>query len=153
MDKYEIIKDYSETSFKETTGVMPETFNIMLDIVKEAYANKHKNRGRHSKLSCENMLLMMLEYYKEYRTLQCIGSSYGLHKTNVGETIRWIEKALLDSGKFSLPSKRKLVQVDSPIQEDSPKIIVVDTTETPIQRPICPKKQKKYYSGKKRGIQ
>jgi len=148
MDKYNNIKNYKAASFKSVTGVKPETFNAMLEIVKAAYAAAHKNRGRHRKLSCEDMLLMTLEYYKEYRTLECIGASYGLQRSNVGKTIKWVEDALHASGLFSLPSKRKLVQTNTEIE-----VIVVDTTETPIQRPKCPKKQRDYYSGKKNGTQ
>jgi len=148
MDKYQNIKDYKEVNFRAVTGVTPATFEAMLQVIKEAYAEAHKNRGRHRKLSFEDMLLMTLEYYKEYRTLECIGASYGLQKANVGKTIKWVEDALIKSGLFSLPSKRKLVQANPEIE-----IIIVDTTETPIQRPKCPKKQKDCYSGKKNGTQ
>jgi len=144
MTKYDNIKNYTDTSFRTVTGVTHATFMSMLEVIKEAYAEAHKNRGRHRKLSREDMLLMTLEYYKEYRTLECIGASYGLRKANVGKTIKWVEEALLASGLFNLPSKRKLFQSDTEIE-----VIVVDTTETPIQRPKCPKKQKDYYSGKK----
>ena len=147
MDKYEDIKDYKKAAFRAVTGITPATFEAMLQVIKEAYGALHKNRGRHRKLSCEDMLLMTLEYYKEYRTLECIGASYGLQKSNVGKTIKFAEEALLKSGLFSLPGKRKLVQSNTEID-----IIIVDTTETPIQRPKCPKKQKDYYSGKKNVI-
>ena len=69
-------------------------------------------------------------------------ASYGLTKANVGKTIRWVVEALLASGSFSLPSKRKLVQSNTDIE-----VIVIDTTEVPVQRPQCPKKQKAYYFG------
>ena len=144
--KYEIIKNYKETDFRAVTGVTPTTFKAMLEVVNTAYSEAHKNRGRHRKLSREDMLLMMLEYYKEYRTLDCIGASYGLKKTNVGKTIKWVEEVLIKSGLFSLPGKKKLVQ--SNIELD---VIVVDTTETPIQRPK--NKQRQYYSGKKNDTQ
>lgn len=144
MSKYENMRKLSANSFRTVTGVTPATFDVMLEIVKSAYAASHKNRGRHRKLCCEDMLLMTLEYYKEYRTLECIGASYGLGKANVGKTIKWVETALHASGTFSLPSKRKLVQLNTETE-----IIVVDTTETPIQRPKNSKKQKDYYSGKK----
>jgi len=146
--KYNNIKNLKPSTFKTVTGVTPETFEVMLEIIKKAYANAHKNRGRHRKLSREDMLLMTLEYYKEYRTLECIGASFGLAKVNVGKTIKWVEEALVNSGVFSLPSKRKLVTTNTNIE-----VIVVDTTETPIQRPKDPKRQKLYYSGKKSVIQ
>ena len=143
--KYENIKDMRDSEFRSVTGVTPATFEAMLEVVKTAYERTHgKHNGRHRKLSREDMLLMTLEYYKEYRTQECIGASYGLKKTNVGKTIRWVEDALVKSGRFSLPGKKRLVQA-SPEYE----VIVVDTTETPVQRPK--NGQRRYYSGKKNG--
>ena len=144
--KYEIIKDYKATAFRSVTGVTPATFNAMLKEVEAAYTAAHKKRGRHRKLSREDMLLMTLEYYKEYRTLECIGASYGLKKPNVGKVIKWVEDVLVKSGLFSLPGKKKLSQPDVVFE-----IIVVDTTETPIERPK--NKQRDYYSGKKNDTQ
>ena len=144
--KYENIKDHKEAAFRQVTGVTRTTFEAMLEVIKTAYGEAHKNRGRHRKLSHEDMLLMTLEYYKEYRSLECIGASYGLQKANVGKTIKWVEEALAKSGEFSLPGKKKLVQSDIEFE-----VIVVDTTETPIQRPKS--NQKDYYSGKKNGTQ
>jgi len=144
--KYENLKNYSDADFKAATGISPETFNAMLEVIKVAYAKTHsKHNGRHRKLSREDMLLMTLEYYKEYRTQECLGASYGLRKSNVGKTIKWVEEALISSGLFSLPGKRNLAHSDT-----KTKMIVVDTTETPIQRPSH--KQRRYYSGKKSDI-
>jgi len=146
MSKYENIKSFKEAEFKAVTGVTPKTFEAMLRVVKAAYAETHsKHNGRHRKLSREDMLLMTLEYYKEYRTLECIGASYGLKKTNVGKTIKWVEEALIKSGEFNLPGKKKLAQPTLEFE-----IIVVDTTETPICRPK--NNQRDYYSGKKNDI-
>ena len=141
--KYENIKTYKKAAFKQVTGVTAETFQAMIEVLKAAYKETHsKHNGRHRKLSLEDMLLMTLEYYKEYRTLECIGASYGLKKTNVSKTIKWVEEALIKSGEFSLPGKKRLVQPTIEYE-----VIVVDTTETPIQRPK--NNQRKYYSGKK----
>ena len=148
MGKYEIIREYKEADFRRVTGVTPSTFNTMLSVIRMAYAIVHsKHNGRHRKLSCEDMLLMTLEYYKEYRTLECIGASYGLRKANVGKTIRWVEEVLIQSGLFSLPGKRELADPNTEIE-----VIVVDTTEVPIQRPKDKRDQKDYYSGKKNDI-
>jgi len=145
--RYETIKEFNATRFKQVTGVTPETFAAMLEVVNAAYAATHsKHNGRHRKLSREDMLLMMLGYYKEYRTLDCMGASYGLSKSNAGNTIRWVEDALVKSGKFSLPGRKKLAQSEVEFE-----IIVVDTTETPIKRPK--RGQKRHYSGKKNDTQ
>ena len=129
--KYENIKNHKEAAFRQVTGVTPSTFEAMLEVVKAAYEETHKkHNGRHRKLSREDMLLMTLEYYKEYRTLECIGASYRLTKSTVRKVLKWVEEALIKSGEFSLPGKKKLSQ--STIEHE---VIVVDTTETPIQRP------------------
>ena len=144
--KYENIKNHKEAAFRQVTGVTPATFQAMLEVIKTAYGETHKNRGRHRKLSCEDMLLMTLEYYKEYRSMECIGASYGLTKSTVAKVIKWVEEALIKSGAFSLPGKKKLSQPTIEYE-----VIVVDTTETPVQRPK--KNQRKYYSGKKNDTQ
>jgi hypothetical protein len=41
-----------------------------------------------------------------------------------------VEKLLMDSGKFRLPGKKQLYQ-----QADNWQVIVVDVTESPIERP------------------
>lgn len=138
--KYEIIKGYKDAEFRGVTGVLRSTFDEMVVVLRNAYVELHKNLGRNRKLSIEDMLLMTLEYYKEYRPLVCIGASYGLHKTNVNKTIQWVEKVLVQSGLFKLPGKKKLTQSNIEFE-----VIVVDSTETPIERPK--KGQRKYYSG------
>lgn len=144
--KYENIKTYKAADFREVTGILPDTFNVMVEKLREAYKETHRKLGRNRKLSIEDMLLMTLEYYKEYRSLKCIGASYGLHKTNVNKTIRWVENVLVESGLFTLPGKKKLTQSNVEYE-----IIVVDSTETPIERPK--NKQRQHYSGKKNDIQ
>jgi hypothetical protein len=114
----------------------------MVAVVASDYQTVHKNGGRPRKSSVEDAVLTTLEYYEEYRTLECIGASYGLKKTNVAKTIAWVEKTLIKCGLFNLPGKRTLFQ--SNIEYD---VIVVDGAEIPIERPK--KEQRKHYSGKK----
>jgi len=44
--KYEIIRNYKEADFKNITGVTPATFHVMLEVVKVAYEETHKNRKK-----------------------------------------------------------------------------------------------------------
>lgn len=62
-----------------------------------------------------------------------------LHESNVCRTIHNIEKILVKSGCFSLPGKKALNP--QALSETSPLTIVIDVTETEIERPK--KKQKK----------
>lgn len=141
--KYETIKDYKESRFKQVTGVKPTTFHAMVEILKHEYKELHKKKhGRHRKLSIEDMLLATLEYYKEYRTYENIAASYGMAKQNICKIIHWVEEVLVKDERFALPKRKILTESDSILE-----VVLVDSTETPIQRPK--KKQKKYYSGKK----
>lgn len=56
--------------------------------------------------------------------------AYGVSKPTVWRTIRKIENALLASGRFRLPGKKTLRQPEWQVQ-----VLIVDATETPIQRP------------------
>ena len=63
--KYEKIANYSESKFRRITGVKPSTFEKMVEILKKGYAEKHRRKGRHQKLSTEDLLLATLEYLQE----------------------------------------------------------------------------------------
>ena len=65
--RYSEAKNLAPKEFKRLSGVYPETFAKMGEIVKEHQKNK-KVSGRPSKLSLENQILMTLEYLREYRT-------------------------------------------------------------------------------------
>ncbi len=144
--KYEHIKNYSEKRFRQVTGVLPSTFDAMVTELKKATFQTEKHLGgRPQALSIEDKLLLTLEYYKEYRSYDCIAASYGVSKGTVSRTINWVENVLVKSGLFKLPGKKALTKNTWEIE-----VIVVDSTETPIERPK--NGQKKYYSGKKNGI-
>ena len=111
--KYEIIKEYSDKKFRRITGVKRATFEKMLEILKKAYAEKHRRRGRKPKLSIENQLLAALEYWREYRTYAHIAASYGIAESNIYRSIKWIENTLIKDGTFSLPGKKELLKSDT----------------------------------------
>ena len=124
--RYENVKDKKGADFKRLTGVRPELFEQMLTVVKEESANF----GRPPALSPADQLLLTLMYWREYRTQFHIGASYGVSEATACRTIRKVEDALVRSGQFSLPGKKKLVESETLI-----KVILVDATEQPIERP------------------
>ena len=111
-------------------GVYPQTFAKMVEILEEAHKKKKKRGGRPNKLSVETMLLMALEYWREYRTYFHISESYGLSESNTYYAIKWVEDVLIKDGTFSLPGKKALLDEDAEIE-----VILPDATETPIERP------------------
>ena len=80
----------------------------MLEILNEQYKKDHERGGKPPKLSVLDKLLIMLCYYREYRTMQNIAFDYGVCKSTVCESVRWVEETLVKSGVFRLPSKREL---------------------------------------------
>lgn len=140
--KREHISKLSDRQFRRVTGVKRPTFNKMVEIVALRYQEKHKRGGRPHSLGPEEMVLMTLEYLREYRTYVNIGASYGFGESNAFQTIRWVEKILIQSKEFSLPGKRALYK-DNVAYE----VILVDATESPIERP---KKSKKSITQAKR---
>ncbi len=89
-----------------------------------------KPPGRPSKLSIENQLLMTLEYWREYRTYFHIGQTWGVNESTAYRIVRKIEDRLVSSRAFTLPGKKKLQQSSYKLE-----VVVVDVTETPVERP------------------
>jgi hypothetical protein len=125
----------AEAVFKRLYGVKPGTFEKM-----------HKSGGSPPKLTVKDKLTIMLKYLREYRTMESIGADYGVSKSTVCESIQWVENTLAKDKTFKLPGKKVLKETSGTIE-----YIIVDVTESPIQRPK--KGQKEYYSGKKSVIQ
>ena len=134
-----------EALFKRLYGVKPETFKKMLSILQKEFNEMHKSGGKPPKLKPEDKLYVALKYLREYRTMDSIAAEYGVCKGTICLAIQWVEDTLAKDGAFALPGKRAL-------KRKAPSIgyIIVDVTESPINRPQ--KNQKEYYSGKKNGI-
>ena len=81
------------------------------------------------KLGVEDQLLITLEYWREYVPYFHIGKSWGVHESTVCRIVRKVEQLLIRSRAFRLPGKKQLHQ-----SVDKWKILVVDVTETPIER-------------------
>jgi hypothetical protein len=133
MKKIDKLINIDAEKFKRVVGVKPTTFQVMVEEYELSEIERkktHKIGGRKPKLCEENRVLLMLEYYREYRTLQHISIDYGISEGQASKTVRAIEKVLIKSGKFSLPGKKVLHDASNTIE-----YIVVDATESQIQRP------------------
>ena len=126
---YQQVKTLKPEEFKRLCGVRPETFQEMVEVVRQ-HSYQKKKPGRPSKLGWEDQVLLTLEYWREYRTYFHIGKSWGIEESTAFRIIRKIENVLIKSGKFSLPGKKKLPQSDYGLQ-----VVVVDVTESQIERP------------------
>lgn len=126
---YTDLQDCNPARFKRLTGVRKETFHQMLAALQQNLSNF----GRPPALCRADQLLLTLMYYREYRTQLHIAQAYNLSEGTVCRTIHKIEKALLACDTFHLPGKKVLVQPEGPLKAED--VVVVDATETPIERP------------------
>jgi hypothetical protein len=63
----EQLKDLKPEDFKRACGVSPQTFEPMLQVLREHEQRKSKP-GRPPKHSLAGQLFMTLQYWREYRT-------------------------------------------------------------------------------------
>ncbi len=134
MDKISRLKSLSDVRFKRMVGVNRKTFDTMISVYKDylsIQAAKAGVGGRKPKLLPEEQVLLMLEYFREYRTLSHIGFDYGVSESVASRTVRKVEEVLSKSRKFSLPAKKELIKGEG-LSLD---VVIVDVTELPIQRP------------------
>jgi len=120
----------SDDQFRRSTGVLRTTFAKMEAILSQAQKIKKSKGGRPNKLSIGQQLIMSLMYWREYRTYMHCSLSFGVSESSAYKTIKWVEDTLIKEGSFSLPGKKALYASDAPIE-----VILVDATETPIERP------------------
>jgi len=126
---YEKSMHLKDTDFKQIIGVKKETYEKMLSVLEIGYAEKHKRRGRHAKLALSDILFMALKYWRQYITQKELAFEFGVGEATVHDWINWTENVLIKSGEFSLPGKKALLG-DNEIE-----IILVDVTESPVERP------------------
>jgi len=129
MTRYEKADKLSEKDFKQIIGVKKETFDEMVEALEEAYAQKHKRRGRHSKLTRADQLFLSLKYWRQYVTQKELAYEFEISESVTNDVIVWVEDTLVRSGKFKLPGKKALLE-DAEIE-----IVLVDVVESPIERP------------------
>ena len=130
MNNEERIKKLEASKYQELFGVKKETFERMREIMEEDYTRKHKKGGCTPKLSVLDKLIIMLQYYREYRPMQAIAFDYDVQKSTISDAIAWVEETLIRSGQFRLPSKRKLLEKGAGLD-----VVIVDATECEIERP------------------
>ena len=116
--------------FQRYTGVKLPTYLKMIELVQE-YENINRNhRSRKFKYNIEDRILIMLDYYREYPTFFHLGVKYGIHESTAYRIVTNIENILIKSKAFSLPGKKILTNPTTNFE-----IVVIDATESPIERP------------------
>jgi hypothetical protein len=129
---YDDVQDLPALQFKRLTGLKKEVFSQMLDCINKHKQSrrKHASRGRPAKLSNADKLLLLLMYYREYRSQFHIGITYQISESRVCEIIDETERILIADKRFHLPGKKALLK-----QENQFEVVLVDVTESPVERP------------------
>ena len=122
--KYIDSKKISETQFKRYTGISWSTFDLMVEQLKMHIPAI----GRPPKLSLEDQVLLCLSYWREYRTLFHVATSYGVSEPTASRVVRHVEDCLIKSNLFNLP---KNLPEGEGIDWN---VVIVDATEIPIQK-------------------
>jgi hypothetical protein len=130
MDNKTRIESLAEEKYLVLFGVRKATFDAMLAMLENAYKEMRKKGGRKRKLSVLDMLIIMLGYYHDYRTMENIAFDYSVHKQRICEAIAWVEQTLIKDGTFALPSKRELSKPGTEMV-----VAIVDVTECETERP------------------
>lgn len=138
--KYDSIIVLNNDDFKRAVGIPKWLFEIFVLVIKQALKEKHKNKGRKSKLSAEDILLMTLYYYRDYNTYFKLGLDFGIDESNAYRWITWCEKTIVEYSieTFDITNLK-------PNKE-----YIVDVMECSIESPKNQETQKLYYSGKKK---
>ncbi len=124
--RYQTLEPLPSDAFKRLTGVRPEIFTAMLEVLTE----KIRVFGRPTKLSLADRLLLTLLYWREYRTLFHLSQDFGVSEATACRTVHKIEKVLIQSEHFHLPGKKALTRSETVME-----VILVDATECPVERP------------------
>ena len=139
--KYKKVNKLSDIEFKRVTGVTRDTFALMKAVVTKHYQKNRAKGGRKKDHTPSDQILMMLEYYREYRTYKHMAVDYSTSESTVCYTVKNIEEILLSDSNFHLPSLKKRRPVDESdidvelIDDSAIEVIVIDVTESPCERP------------------
>jgi Helix-turn-helix of DDE superfamily endonuclease len=128
--RFESVKDLKGEAFRRLTGVRKSTFEAMVAVLFAAKCKQKAAGGKPNTLCIEDQLLMMLEYWREYRTYFHIGQAYGLSESAAYRNIKWCENTLAKSKAFRLPGRKSIAASERCFD-----VVLIDATETPIERP------------------
>jgi hypothetical protein len=128
--QWTLVQKLPDTQFQRLVGVKRSTFTRMLETIEFHSDQRANNRGRPSSISKENQLLIMLMYYREYRTFFHISIAYCISEAQCWRIVRKMEDVLIKSKSFHLPGKKKLT--DTSINWE---VVIIDAGESPIERP------------------
>jgi hypothetical protein len=85
-------------------------------------------------LSLEDILFMALKYWRQYVTQKELAFEFEVGEATVHDWIVWVESTLAKCKRFRLPERKEL------LEGTEIEVVLVDVTESPIERPEKNKK-------------
>ena len=110
--KYRKVNKLKDEDFRRVVGVKRETFKEMVKILKKHYRQNKVKGGTTKSLSANDETLMMLEYYREYRTFKHLGVDYEVSESTAHYIVSKIEKILIKEPQFHLQTLKHAIPVD-----------------------------------------
>ncbi len=138
--KYKKLRKMKNKNFKRAVGIPRVLFEILVMVLEPFFKEKQSKGGPKPKLCLEDILLMMLTYYRDYPTFFSLGNMFGLDESNAFRWVIWTEQVL----SIAFEGMINIQLLDECSEQ------LVDVTECTIQRPKDSEKQREYYSGKKK---
>jgi hypothetical protein len=134
-------------TFERITGLKIANFLDLVELIREDWDIFEKNKkcsGRNYKIkTLEDKMLCLLIYYRSYINMVFLGMLFDIDDSNVVRLFQKLEKMI--APHFAL---QKLIKKE--IEKDELLELLVDVSETPIQRPSGKSAKKEYFSGKKK---
>jgi len=146
MTVFEDVSKLSPDEFQRTVGVSLDIFNkisaTVSDVIdKEKEENPMRKRGKQTGISIENQVLIFFYYIRDYATFLKLGQQFNISESYTHRIYHRVLSIVVQN--FKLPNRKVLL-------EGNCEKVLIDVTEQQIERPV--KKQKDYYSGKKKDI-
>lgn len=162
--RYAPLKHKART-MRSLTGLNPNEFEALLPSFSAAWDNfveatferadrkRAYGAGRTAHLSkIEDKLLFSLFYYRQYPTQEVQGFFFGMSQAQANEWVHRLSGMLKQAlgHELQLPERRP-ARLEAVLSACPSLEFIIDGTERPINRPKDKAKQKRYYSGKKKG--
>ena len=133
--RWQVVKKLNPKLFKRLVGVNRDTFEKMVSEAKRIKSEQPqktvgKKRGPKEGINWYDKTLMMLMYFREYRTFAHVGAAYNISEAQCWRIVTTMERWLIKSELFHLPGKKKLTESNMDWE-----VVLVDVSEHPIERP------------------
>lgn len=116
--------------FKRLTGVSRLTFDLMVEVTTPVLAARQNKGGPRFRWGVEDMILMTLTYWREYRTYFHIAKDYGICESRCFRIVKLMEDTLIKDERFHLKGKHALLE-----KKEEGRYTIIDVAESPIERP------------------